>query len=387
MIHRGICDLQCLYFVRRIMIHKERLFETFSNLVARDSSSFEERAVCDYIKSELDRLDIVYEEDEAGIKLGGNAGNLYAYIEGEVDFEPILFSCHMDTVEPAKGKKAVLHADGRITSAGDTILGADDFGGIAAILEAVKVAKERNIKIRPIELLFPIAEEVYCKGIREFEIGKLKSKSAYILDMTGELGEAANQAPTIVSFQVSIYGRAAHAGFEPQKGIHSIKALSECIAAIECGSLEFTNVNIGKIGGGLADNIIPEYAYFSGEIRSFYDDKAREKLDEIKEMVSKTCQKYGTRSKIEEEIHFNAYKTPEDSDTILRFRKVCKKLGILPKIKSTFGGSDNNFLSSNGLEGIVVASAMYQCHGVHEYTHIDDLSILAEMVLELMRID
>lgn len=369
------------------MINKERLFETFSNLVSKDSTSFQERAVCDYIKSELDGLNIVYEEDEAGEKLGGNSGNLYASIEGETGYEPILFSCHMDTVEPAKGKRAILHEDGHITSAGDTILGADDFGGIAAILEALKVAREHSIRIRPVELLFPIAEEVYCKGIREFDIGKLKSKSAYILDMTGTLGEAANQAPTIVSFKVSIYGKAAHAGFEPQKGIHSIKILSECIAAIECGSLEFVNVNIGRIGGGLADNIIPEHAYFSGEIRSFYDDKAREKLDEIKNIVSETCQKYGARPMIDEEIHFQAYHTPETSRTIVRFKEACHKLGIVPQIKSTFGGSDNNHLSSHGLEGIVLASAMYRCHSVHEYTHIEELSTLSEMVLELMRID
>jgi len=43
----------------------------------------------------------------------------------------------MDTVEPARGKQAVLHENGNITPAGETILGADDISGICIILEAI----------------------------------------------------------------------------------------------------------------------------------------------------------------------------------------------------------------------------------------------------------
>ena len=44
----------------------------------------------------------------------------------------------MDTVEPAKGKKAVSHEDGTVTSDGTTVLGADDLAGVTAIYEVVR---------------------------------------------------------------------------------------------------------------------------------------------------------------------------------------------------------------------------------------------------------
>lgn len=47
----------------------------------------------------------------------------------------------MDTVNPALGKKIVLHEDGTVTSDGTTVLGADNLSGVTAIYEAVKYIK------------------------------------------------------------------------------------------------------------------------------------------------------------------------------------------------------------------------------------------------------
>lgn len=79
------------------------------------------------------------------------------------------------------GKKAVLHEDGTITSDGSTVLGADDLSGVCAILEALTSLKEDGTPHRPLELLFDVAEETYCAGIRQFDFSRLKSKEAYVL--------------------------------------------------------------------------------------------------------------------------------------------------------------------------------------------------------------
>lgn len=119
-----------------------------------DSPSKGERQMCDYIKSRFDKLGIKYEEDDTGKVIGGNCGNLYAYIDGDKDLEPILFSSHMDTVEPSTGKKAVFGENGLITSDGTTVLGSDDLAGVAAILEALEEIVNNNISHRPVEILF-----------------------------------------------------------------------------------------------------------------------------------------------------------------------------------------------------------------------------------------
>ena len=87
--------------------------------------------------------------------IGGTAalddyGNLIATFPatGSTATEPILLSCHADTVKPGVGIEPVLGEDGIIRSKGDTILGADDKAGIAEVLEALRVAPVRP----PIEL-------------------------------------------------------------------------------------------------------------------------------------------------------------------------------------------------------------------------------------------
>ena len=85
----------------------------------------------------------------------------------------------MDTVSPAYHKRAVLHEDGRITSDGATVLGADDMAGITAIYEAVACLKENGIKHRDFELLFTVSEELYCEGAKQFDFSCIRSKQAY----------------------------------------------------------------------------------------------------------------------------------------------------------------------------------------------------------------
>ena len=65
----------------------------------------------------------------------------------------------MDTVEPSRGKQAVTDENGHITSCGDTVLGADDFAGVSAILEGVASLLESGATHPTLELLFTTGEE------------------------------------------------------------------------------------------------------------------------------------------------------------------------------------------------------------------------------------
>lgn len=366
------------------MVNRDRLFKIFSEMVSIDSPSFKERQMADYIKKLGKERGIDFIEDDAGEKFSGNAGNLYAYIEGDESLAPLLLSAHMDTVEPALGKRAVLHKDGLITSKGDTILGADDLAGISVILEAVQVAKENNIKIRPLELLFTIAEEPYCKGITAFDTSRLKSREAYVFDLSGPIGTAAKKAPIILTFKACIKGRPAHAGFEPEKGIHSIKVAAKAINEIQCGRIDDVTVNIGTIKGGNLNNIVPEFSSITGEIRSYSNENAHKMCEDIKKIFEKACQDYGASLEFSFEEHFRAYHTDEEEGVVKNFLRACKNIGLEARLGETFGGSDNNFLSEKGLKGLVVATAMNACHSLSEWTSMDDLEKAATLALELI---
>lgn len=169
-------------------MNEERLVKTFTDLVALDSPSFDEQAVCRYIKERLTALGVQVEEDDSAAATGSTCGNLLATIPGDPSLEPVLFAAHMDTVEPSRGKQAVTDENGRITSCGDTVLGADDFAGVTAILEGVASLLESSATHPTLELLFTTGEEHFCVGAKAFDAERLQSKTAYVMDLSGPVG-------------------------------------------------------------------------------------------------------------------------------------------------------------------------------------------------------
>ena len=291
----------------------------------------------------------------------------------------------MDTVEPSGGKQAIIGENGVIRSNGKTVLGADDCAGIASILEALRVVKEQDIPHRPIEVLFTIAEEVFCKGTEQFDFSKIKAKEAYVLDLAGPIGSAAYQAPTILSFTVTVSGKASHAGFEPQKGIHAIKAAADAISTLPMGQIDNdTTINVGVIKGGRATNIIPDSCVVHGEIRSFSHEKALRQAEIVKKHFAVAANAVGATTEFETRIGCEAYKTQIDHPVVKRFERACEKEGLPVLLEQTFGGSDNNNLAKHSIAGIVIATAMNQCHSCEEYTTVEELSHAAELTVSLM---
>lgn len=367
------------------MINEQRLVQTFTELVHTDSPSFGERAVADYLKEKLLEMGIRCTEDDAGERMNGNCGNLFARVPGDPSLPPLLFSTHMDTVEPSCGKKAIVHGDGRITGAGDTVLGADDFAGVAAVLEALQAIREAGIPHRPLELLFSAAEERYCTGIRYFDFSQCAAKTGYVLDLTGEIGTAAIAAPTVLSFTICLQGRAAHAGFAPETGINTLTVVGNALSKIQQGRLDAgTTLNFGVISGGKAPNIVPEHCALRGEIRSSRHERAMEVWDSVRAVFCKEAEKIGALVEFDYDIPLRAYHAAEDGDAVQRFRRACAKAGVAMRLTETFGGSDNAAMQANGIDGIVVANAMYNCHATDEYTTVSDLCKVTELVCNLI---
>lgn len=368
------------------MIDVKRITEDFIQFTAFDSVSFSERKTADRILERLRSMGFEAEEDAAGQAYSGNAGNIYGFLKGTFSGEPLLFSAHMDVVQPGTGKKAIVHDDGKITSGGDTVLGSDDICGIVEILHGIEHVLQEGIPHRDIEVLFSIGEEVYCKGAALFDYSKIRAKEAYVLDMSGTIGTAAIQAPSIISFRIEMKGKAAHAGFEPEKGIHAIAAMSDFIGKIKQGHIDKdTTLNIGTVSGGTATNIVPESCVCTGEIRSYSHDRALRCIEDLKNALNKNAGETGTTFTLDTEIHIQTYRIEENEEVVKRFRKACGVLGLEGKTIRTFGGSDNNCFVLNGIRGIVLSCGMNQVHSVKEYTTVEDLEKGAGLVAQLIR--
>jgi len=362
-----------------------RLLETFTALTAIDSPSFEERDFCDALKQRLTRLGFAIHEDNAGEQIGGNCGNLYGLLDGELPLSPILLSAHMDTVEPGRGKKAILHSDGKISSATDTILGADNVSGIVIILEAVARLRESGLVHRPLEVLFTVAEEKGCHGTAVADYQLLQAQECYTLDLGGAVGEAANAAPSILYFDITVTGKAAHAGSAPSSGIHAVQVAAKAIARIPLGEVQpGMTVNIGKINGGEANNIIPALCTVTGEIRSLSNEAMMSQWEQIQNIFHVEAQSVDATVQAHHQVEITAYETPLDSPVVRRFIHACDQLNVPVNIHSTLGGSDQNHYSHHGMQGLVLACSMHEVHSTREYCRLDELEQCVELVMTLL---
>ena len=366
------------------MIQKERMIQEFTELAAIDSPSRGERQITDVLMEKLRILGFSVREDDAAEKIGGNAGNIYAFLEGSLPGDPLLFCVHTDTVEPACGKQAVVDENGVITSAGETVLGGDDLCGVVEILEAVRHLQEEKIPHRSMEVVMMAAEEIFGKGAKTWDSSLARSREAYVLDMSGDVGRAAVWAPSLLTFEVHIHGRAAHAGFAPENGIHAIAAAAKAIASLKLGHPDAeTTLNIGTISGGEAINIVAEDCIVKGEVRSSSHSHALEVLQEVKETFEQADPRTDVTFQYEEDLV--AYRIPEEHPVVQRFQRACRRLGLSGETVKTFGGSDNNILLLSGITGIVLSCGMEQVHSTQEYTTVRELEKGAMLVAELVK--
>lgn len=367
------------------MIKENRLLETFCRLVSVDAPSLGERQMADALTELFEGLGASVEEDEAGELLGGNAGNLLIRWKGTLPGEPILLSLHMDTVAPALGKHPMVHEDGRITSNGDTVLGADDMSGMAAVLEAMASIQEEGIPHRETELLITVGEEIHLRGSGVFDYSRLRARESYVLDLSGPVGTAARKAPSLAVFTAVIRGKAAHAAFAPEEGIHAVQAASRAVSRLELGRVdERTTVNVGSIRGGATTNVVPELCTVTGEVRSLCHELVEKRLEEIGRCFQEEAAAAGAECSFQTELCFHAYETPEDHPVVQRFLQVCKSRKIRPVLTETFGGSDQHHLAAHGIPGVVLASAMHRVHSCEEYTTVSEMVQVAEIVEGLL---
>lgn len=369
----------------RNFIKKERLCKEFAELTGIDSVSLREREMADCLIKKLEDLGFFVQEDDAGSLCGGNAGNIYGYRKGTLPGEPLLLSAHMDTVEPGIKKKAIFQNDGTITSDGSTVLGADDVSGIVEILEGIRSIQESKTDCRDIEVLFTIAEELYTKGSKCFDFSKIRSRKAFVLDLDGTVGSAARKAASLISFEVNVHGRAAHAASEPEKGVHAVWIAGKAISELKMGwQDEITTMNIGTVQGGTKSNTVPDFCRCTGEIRSYSHEHALTCMEKVRQVFERTAENMHGTVMFRYSVELTAYDVPETAGIIEDYKHACDVLGLSGELRQTFGGSDNNTFLQHGMEGLLLSTGMCGAHAVNESCTVDDLEKGANLVAELL---
>ena len=367
------------------MINEERLVKLFKDLCLINAPALQEKACFDFVFDHLKKMGLEVSEDNAGKKIGGNSNNIIAWLKGNKSGAPRIFlSAHLDTVEPTAGLK-IEERGGVFYSSSDTILGADDKGGMAPAIEAVQCLMESGAPHGDVCLLFSVAEEIGLKGADALDIQSLNLDFGYVLDTGPPVGTFVTRTATHDKLDIKITGKPAHAGKDPEKGINAIQVAAAAISGMKLGRIgPETTANLGIISGGSAVNVVCPDVKIKAEARSTSVEELDAQVGHMIQRFEQAAREWGAEVQIDHERHYDSYNIPPDSLVVKIAQQASRDMGFEPTLRTTLGGSDANVYNCKGVPCIVVATGMDKIHTHDEFISRKDLLNTAELAYRII---
>lgn len=366
------------------MINEKRVVNNFLTMLNQESPSSNELAMGKYLIEYFNKRGIEVFMDQCAAKVGGNCGNIIAHINGDDNRKPLCFAAHMDQISPCINIKPGIDGD-LIKTDGTTTLGGDDKAGIAAILEALEHVIEEKLPHREMYLLFTVCEENGLLGAKHLDTSMLPVEDIIIVDAAGPAGIIAYKAPAMKTIEIIFKGIKAHAGIEPEKGINAIKVASDAISLMNCGRIDNeTTLNIGKIEGGDAANIVPDQVTVKAEIRSHSREKLEYQANHMKECCEIATKKYNTNFEFKCDLEFPTLSLDTKSYVYQLCINAFEEEGIDPRPLIIGGGSDANILSGEGYNCAIISVGMDKVHTAEETLSIKDLVNTSKVIARIM---
>lgn len=269
----------------------------------------------------------------------------------------ILVLSHIDTVHPI----GTLAGPLPFRIEGDRAYGpgAEDMkGGTYLALAALRqLAREGRRTRLPVRHLLVSDEEMGSPTSREhIEREARRAKAVLVTEPARSGGKIVTARKGVGSFRLRVTGRAAHAGVEHHLGRSAIRELARQIEAIE-GMTDYAReltVNVGVIGGGTRQNVVPEQAWAQIDVRvpnpALGDEITRRLL--ALSAVDPDC-----RVEVDGGIDRPGYeKTPAIAALYEHAKALAAEIGFDLIDLKTGGGSDGNFTAAHAptLDGLGV---------------------------------
>jgi tripeptide aminopeptidase len=358
--------------------------ELFLDLAAIPSPPGEERAVADRVAAELRGIGLEVDEDDAGARIGSNAGNLYTRLEATAAGTPLFLCAHLDTVPPVGPLEPIVD-EGVVRNAGGTILGADNKSAVAVMVESARRLVAESRPHAGVELVFTPKEEVGLRGAEAFDCGRLAARVGFVYDQAGPIGEVILGAPHATILEVTFRGQAAHAGMAPEEGRSAIAAAARAIADMRLGRLDDeTSANVGTIRGGVARNIVPDLCTFSAEVRSHDEAKLSDVVQELLDACSFAASLTGCEVETEVARGFHGYRFRRDDEPVRLASAALEHTGYAPTFALSGGGADANVFNLRGLACLNLANGMAEIHSPEEHIAAADLESMVTVTLAIV---
>jgi tripeptide aminopeptidase len=276
-----------------------------------------------------------------------------------------------------------------ITASGNTLLGADDKSGVAAIMEAADfLVNNPEIKHGEIKILFTPDEEV-GKGVVKLDMKKLNAKFGYTMD-GGEAGSLEDETFSADFATIIINGVIAHPGYAKGKLINAIKIAGEILEALPKNEWapEITEKKEGFVHPvrveGIAEKATVEFI-----VRDFDNDKLKQHGEKLKQIAEGVVNKYppATMEFIIQEQYRNMKEIlDKNPQVIANAEEAIERAGLQVKTESIRGGTDGSRLSFMGLPCPNIFTGMQGIHSKLEWVGVKDMAKAAETIVHLSMI-
>lgn len=369
------------------MINEKRLVEQFFKLVQIDSETKNEAAIAKVLKDTFTELGLDVFEDDTTAVTGHGAGNLICTLAATKEqVDPIYFTSHMDTVVPGQGIKPAIK-DGYIVSDGTTILGADDKAGLAVMIEVLHVIQEQKLAHGKIEFIITVGEESGLVGAKALDRSLVTAKYGYALDSDGRVGNIIVAAPTQAKVAAKIFGKTAHAGVAPEKGVSAITIAAKAISRMPLGRIDAeTTANIGRFQGGQQTNIVCDFVDILAEARSLVPEKMEAQVQKMKEAFVMAAVEMGGRAEVEVTVMYPGFKYGDGDHVVEIAKQAAAKIDRTCELQQSGGGSDANVIAGFGIPTVNLAVGYEDIHTTNERIPVEELTKLAEMVLAIIEV-
>jgi glutamate carboxypeptidase len=303
-----------------------------------------------------------------------SGGHLYARPrERDRDIGMQLLIGHYDTVWPLGTL-----ADRPFQVDGNVLRGPGVFdmkGGLAQIVFALKA-------IRALELAMPLTPVIFVNADEEIgsrdsgrHVHRLARRAcrAFVLEPSMGVGGRLKTARKGVGrFTVTVHGRAAHAGLDPEGGVSAILELSHVIQKLFAlnDAERGVTVNVGTIDGGMRPNVIAPLSKAVIDVRVPTNEDAERISSAILNLRPET---EGVRIEAEGFIGRPALEpTPRNQALWRQAAALGEQLGLTLEQARAGGASDGNTTSlyTATLDGLGPVGD--GAHAVHEHLLLDE---------------
>ncbi|MGB5760765.1 MAG: M20 family metallopeptidase [Acidimicrobiales bacterium] len=215
------------------------------------------------------------------------------------------------------------------------------------------------------------------------EIGSRESK-AHIMDLSREVERALVLEPSlgpsgklktarkgVGRFILTVKGRAAHAGLDPEAGASAILELSFLIQQLFAlnDSERGVTVNVGMIDGGLRPNVVAPNGTATVDVRVLHQEDVPRIEETIRNLKPSTP---GVEIQVEGRIGRLPMEYTDRNRTLWKLAQECgNSLGIELEEDTAGGGSDGNHTSLHTATLDGLGAVGDGAHAQHEYIDIE----------------